>query len=63
MTNESNQAALAVLIKEAKESYNHTATIEAAKHLARVYKVYFDEYVKAGFTHLQALRLTVGNFN
>lgn len=63
MTNESNQVALAVLIKEAQANYNHAATIEAAKHLSRIYKVYFDAYRKEGFTELQALRLTVGNFN
>jgi hypothetical protein len=63
MSNESNQAVFAKLIKKAQEDYSPIATKEAAKHLAGVYKIYFDAYVKEGFTELQALRLTVGNFN
>lgn len=63
MNNESNQVAMARLMKEAQENYNHVATLDAAKYLSKVYKVYFDAYVKEGFTELQALRLTVGNFN
>ena len=63
MTNESNQVALAKLMKEAQENYNHVATLETARFLAKLYKAYFDAYVKEGFTELQALRLTIGNFN
>lgn len=63
MTNETNQAALAKLIKEAQDNYSPIAAREAAQYLAKAYRVYFEEYLKAGFTELQALRLTVGNFN
>jgi hypothetical protein len=63
MTNETNQVALSKLIKEAQDNHSPIATQEAAKFLSKVYKTYFDEYVKVGFTELQALRLTVGNFN
>lgn len=63
MTNESNQAALARSIKLAQEGFSPIAAREAASYLGALYKIYFEEYLKAGFTELQALRLTVGNFN
>lgn len=56
-------AELAKALKEMKANFSPILMREYHEHMAKVYKMQYDCYRKEGFSVLEALRLTVRDFN
>ena len=62
MSDESDSK-LAIMIKDAKESFRPAMLKDLHTQLAKDYKIRYDCYRKEGFTMIEALRLTVGYYD